>query len=142
MVALLLVAGWLVTPTGATFNDTSSNGPNDLTAVECFACDVEVVDLDAPSTIILSFTYNVDVTVRNNGTGSVPATVTLRDTTNDILIGSQSITLAAGETRVLSYTWEPDNFIVEFLVLRAEATSPRDPDASNNWKEETVLVVL
>lgn len=138
---LLSIASLSFPMSSASFTDTTSNAGNSMGAVTCFKCDVEITDMtNFPFPIAIGGSYEIDVTVVNHGSGSVPVDVTLEDTSNAVLIGSQTVTLTPGESRVVTFTWNPENLVNLLVTLRAEADSPRDPDPSNNWKEEAVLL--
>ena len=72
------------------------------------ALDVAVQGVSAPASVTVGNTANVVVTIRNGGTNNITSTfdVTLRDATDNIVIGTQSVaSLASGATTTQTYAW-------------------------------------
>ncbi len=89
---------------GVTVDGTGSTPPPPPTPLT----DIGITGVSAPSSTNQGNTVNVQVTVQNVGNQDVAASfdVTLNDTTDNVLIGTQSVAgLAAGAVATLSFAW-------------------------------------
>lgn len=89
---------------GVTVDGTLASPPPPPTPVT----DIGITGVSAPSAVIQGTTANVQVTVQNQGNQDVDATfdVTLKDTTDNVPIGTQSVPgLAAGASTTLTFAW-------------------------------------
>jgi parallel beta-helix repeat protein len=102
--------------------------------------DVAVIDIAAPSWVVVGDPVPVDVAVENQGTYDESFTVTLTDTTDNKLIGSQDVTLAAGASTTVSFSWDTTNATVGDHTLEAEAVLLTDEDTADNSMTATVTV--
>ncbi|MGH2500116.1 MAG: S8 family serine peptidase [Candidatus Limnocylindria bacterium] len=106
------------------------------------AHDVAVTAISAPSWVLQGDSATIDVTVANQGTFSETFDVTLTDTTANVLIGSQSVSLAAGTSTTMSFTWTTSSTTTTGdHTLKAEAASVTgETNTANNTKTATVTV--
>ncbi len=99
--------------------------------------DIAVTQLSAPSTLVVGSAATVTVSVRNEGTVSETATVTL--TANGQAIGQpQTLTLDPGASGSVRFTWQPT--VAGTYTLEARATIAEDSDPSDNQRSTTVTV--
>jgi serine protease len=95
--------------------------------------DVAVTAVDAPSSAMQGDVIDVDVHVANYGDFTETFDVTLTDLTDSVLIGSSSVTLAAGETDMLTFTWDTGSASITTHELEGEAAVvPDETNTSNN----------
>ena len=80
--------------------------------------------------------------VRNAGQYAGRATVTLRNLTHRRVMYRQNVSLAAGEGRVVEFTWKTLRYDVGVHELRVEATTSYDVDTSNNYSESAWAEIL
>ncbi|MBI4502871.1 MAG: hypothetical protein HY700_17125, partial [Gemmatimonadetes bacterium] len=101
--------------------------------------DVAVTNVGAPGSVVLGGSANVTVTVKNFGNQDVSGfDVTLRDTTENVTIGSQSVpALAAGATSVLTFSWTPASTGDHYLI---GSHTLADDRPANNQSSATVAV--
>lgn len=122
--------------------DTTNNSKTTTVAIKEPVHDVAVTAIDAPTQVALGDVSTIDVTVSNEGTYSESFTVTLTDTTDGVEIGSQAISLAAGDSTTLSFSWDTTGASVGDHVLEAQASVVEgETNTSNNVKTATVSVV-
>lgn len=86
--------------------------------------DVAVYNISAtPSAAIQGNTITVQVTVGNNGTNAETADVTVTESPDGAVLGTQSIAVAAGGTADLTFTWVTStSTTADFHTLVATAT--------------------
>ena len=88
-------------------------------------------------------TVSLNIVVTNNGTEQETVTVSLRDDTEGVSIGSQQVTLAAGDSTTVTFTWDTTGATGgpappasptpgTIHALTATATLDGDADESNN----------
>ncbi|HEX9581370.1 MAG TPA: CARDB domain-containing protein, partial [Gemmatimonadales bacterium] len=105
--------------------------------------DVSVTQVSAPGSVTTGATVNVAVTIKNVGNQDVGATfdVTLRDATDDVTIGTQSVAgLAAGAITTRTFAWNTTGSSLGGHTLTA-AQSFTDDDAANDQASTGVTVV-
>ncbi|MGE5279885.1 MAG: hypothetical protein ACM3L6_03980 [Deltaproteobacteria bacterium] len=88
-------------------------------------------------------TTDVGVVVDNLGTQSETTTVTLSDLTDPstVVTSAQSVTVSAGNSRTVPFTWDTTSSSLDAHTLEAEARSvPGETDTNNNIKQTTVVV--
>lgn len=104
--------------------------------------DVAVSSVTVPASVTQGATVNVSVLVRNVGNQSVGAfDVNLRDQTDDVPIGTQSVTgLAAGGSTTLTYSWNTTTSSLGSHTLAANHTL-LDDNAANDQALATTQVV-
>jgi len=101
--------------------------------------DVAVTAVSAPSSVTQGDTVNVGVTVENQGVNEETFDVTLSDTTGDVIIGVQSVTLAVGEAKTVTFSWNTIDATLGDHILTASHDFA-DDDPSNDSKSTTVTV--
>ena len=105
--------------------------------------DVAVTQVSAPSSAVQGDPVNVGVTVKNVGNQDVTSDikVTLSDTTDSVVIGTQTISggLVAGESTTLTFTWPTSTATLGDHILNA-SHDLADDDAGNNTKTATVTI--
>jgi hypothetical protein len=106
------------------------------------AVDVAVQSVNAPASVTVGNVANVTVTIRNNGTENISSTfdVTLRDATDNIVIGTQSVAgLASGATTTQTYAWNTAGRSIGAHTLTAQHNLP-DENSANNQSSATVTI--
>lgn len=103
--------------------------------------DVAITGVSAPATVTQGATVDVAVTIRNVGSRDVSAfDVTLRDATDNVTIGTQSVAgLAAGGTATLTFGWSTAGSSTGSHTLSA-SHGLADENATNNQASTTVTV--
>jgi len=110
--------------------------------VQGAAHDVAITDIMAPSSATQGDIVPVAVDAANEGDSQENFTVTLTDTTDGGLIGSQSVTLSAGLSTSLNFDWDTGTASVGDHVLKAEASIvPGEADTEDNSKASIVSIV-
>ena len=103
--------------------------------------DVAVTNIQSPSYVMHGTTASVSVTVVNEGTFDEPFMVKLTDTTNNYFeIGSQSVTLTAGSSQVLAFSWDTGGASFGYHTLKAETLLSGDADTLDNARTALVEV--
>ncbi len=106
--------------------------------------DVEIESVSAPGSVTKGASVTVVVTVRNVGTQDVGTAfaVTLKDTTDNVLIGTQNVTeLLMGASATLSFTWNTGGSSTgSHLLLARHALT--DDNASNDFGVTTATVSI
>ena len=103
--------------------------------------DVAITNIAAPSSAIKGESVSVGVTAANLGDFEENFTVTLTDCTDDVEIGSRAITLEAGASTTLTFSWDTAAATIGDHILEAVAsTVPGETDLNNNSKTVTVTV--
>ncbi|MGH7699856.1 MAG: CARDB domain-containing protein [Gemmatimonadales bacterium] len=103
--------------------------------------DVAVVGVGVPGPVVLGDTAPVTVTVKNFGNQDVPAPfdVTLRDTTENVTVGSRSVAgLAPGASVTVTFDWTPASTGEHTLVGSHTAA---DDKPANDRSAATVAVL-
>jgi hypothetical protein len=98
------------------------------------AVDVAVQSVNAPTSVTVGNTANVLVTIRNGGTDNITSTfdVTLRDATDNIVIGTQSVAgLASGATTTQTYAWNTTGRSIGAHTLTAQHNLPDENSATD-----------
>jgi len=96
--------------------------------------DVAVTDFTTPPSVIVDHTVNIGVTIANVGNQNVAGsfTVTLRDSTAGVTLGTQTVTgFAPGASTMLIFSWNATGAALGTHRLVA-THSLSDDDASNN----------
>ncbi|MCM8749105.1 S8 family serine peptidase [Thermomicrobiaceae bacterium CFH 74404] len=100
--------------------------------------DVAVTGLSVPGTVTAGSAVSVQVTVRNEGTTAENARVSL--TANGSAVGStQTVSLDAGASKSLSFTWQPAAAGSVTLVATASIDAT-DADPADNSRQASVTV--
>lgn len=103
--------------------------------------DVAITAIDAPSPVLQGDTANIDVTVANEGTYAETTTVTLTDTYDEIVIGSQDVSLSAGGSTTVTFTWDTTGEALGDHILEAAASVvPGETETGDNSMTTTVNV--
>ena len=104
--------------------------------------DIAVTSIVAPSYVVKGDLVSVNVSVTNEGMYNESFNVTLTDTIDDIGIGSEPVTLLAGEYATITFMWNTTDATLEGHVLNATADVVTDEtDAADNSMTRTVTVV-
>lgn len=104
--------------------------------------DVSISSLQIPLYINKGDKVTATVGASNLGTFDETFSVTLSDTTDSIIIGTQSLTLTSGQSSNLSFTFDTANSSEGNHVLSAMASQiPNDVNVSNNEKTSTTNIV-
>lgn len=104
--------------------------------------DIGITSVSAPASVTQGNSANVQVTVRNLGNQDVGATfdVTLKDTTDNAAIGTQSVAgLASGASATLTFAWSTTGSSVGSHTLIARHNFA-DDSAANDVGLTTVTV--
>ena len=105
--------------------------------------DVAVTSISTPGTVIVGHTVNIGVTVANVGNQNVTSsfTVTLRDATAGVTIGTQTVAggLTPGNGTTLSFSWNTTSAALGAHSLVATHTLT-DDNAANNQLSSPVTV--
>lgn len=124
--------------------DTADNTMTTTVTVKEPVHDVAVIAMDAPSEAYQGDSVSVSVTVENQGTYAETTTVTLTDTTDTsdgVQIGSESVTLNAGDSTSLTFDWDTTDASIGDHILKAEASIvPEDTDTVDNSMTTTVTI--
>lgn len=103
--------------------------------------DVAVTSITAPSAINKGEVAAISVKVANEGTFEETFTVTLTDKTDSVQIGSQTVTLAAGSSTTLTFSWDTSSSSLGDHILEAVAsTVSGETDTGDNVKTALVKV--
>ncbi len=95
--------------------------------------DAAVTSISAPSPVEVGTTQSVAVGVTNKSTQSETITVTLTDTLSANIEAPKDVTLAAGASSTLIFSWEPT--VSEDHALTATATLTGDSVSANNFMQ-------
>ena len=106
------------------------------------ATDIAVQGVSAPASVTVGNSINVVVTIRNAGTDNISTAfdVTLRDATDNVVIGTQSVAgLASGATTTQTYVWNTTGLSTGPHTLTAQHNLP-DERATNDQASTIVTV--
>ncbi len=115
------LAGQASIVTGET--NTSNNSASTTSTVQSPVHDVAVTGLDVLASVTVGNLVNVQVTVANTGTFAESTTVTLRDETAGVTIGSQETSLSVGASTVVSFNWATTGAALGGHILKATASA-------------------
>lgn len=134
--------GYNETNTGKrTLEPADTNGIQLIYGERTDVHDVAVTNIEAPPWVLQDDPVSLDVTVVNQGTYGESFTVTLTDTTDAEDIGSEVVSLDAGDSTTLSFSWYTTDVSLGDHTLRAEAsTVPDETDTADNSKTTMVTV--
>ena len=107
--------------------------------------DVAAVALYPPSPnrpIVKGDWVEVAAFVRNVGTADARATVRLRDLTYDKVMYSKQVSLAAGESRIVEFTWKTLRYAVGKHTLQVNADAGYDRNAGNDYTDTATVTIL
>lgn len=122
--------------------DTADNSKTTTVTVKEPSHDVAVTAVNAPSEVGQGDVVDVNVDVVNEGTYDETFTVTLTDTTDGVGIGSEAITLAAGDSKTITFNWDTSSSTLGDHILKAEASIVEgETDTADNSKTATITVV-
>jgi len=103
--------------------------------------DVAVTDIVAPFWVVADL-VNINVSVKNEGTYNESFNVTLTDTTAGNEIGSEPVTLIAGASAMITFSWNTTGATSGDHILEATAEIvDYEIDTLDNSKSTTVTVV-
>jgi subtilisin family serine protease len=104
--------------------------------------DIAVTSIVAPSWVVEGNLVSVNVSVTNEGTYDKGFTVTLTDTSDDVGIGSETVTLVAGASTTITFSWNTTDATLGDHVLNATASGVSgETDTADNSVTGTVTVV-
>ncbi len=103
--------------------------------------DIAVTDVQAPASVVSGESISVYVTVANEGNANETFSVMLMDTPDNVTIGSESVTLAAGASQIIIFNWNTSAASLgsHMLIAAAEIVSGEN-DTSDNVKTISVMV--
>ena len=101
--------------------------------------DVAILSIDVPASAEPGSTVSIDVNVRNEGTFEETTTVTLSDLPDMVEIGSQSVTLASGDSQTVVFNWDTADAFLGTHILEAHAEPVADEaDLADNADQVSV----
>jgi len=101
--------------------------------------DVAITSISAPSSVLIGDTANIGVTVANEGTYAETTTVTLTDNYDEI--GSQLVSLAIGESKEITFSWDTTGEELGDHILEAVASQVTgETETTDNSMTKTVNV--
>jgi hypothetical protein len=101
--------------------------------------DVAVASVTAPSPVVVNNAQTVSATVQNLGTQPESFAVSLSDSlASNITITPQTISLGAGASQILTFTWTPT--VTSTHSLTATASLSSDTNTANNSSQTTSTV--
>jgi subtilisin family serine protease len=104
--------------------------------------DVAITAISAPSWVLQCDMVNVDVDVTNEGTFDEIFDVVLTDENPDEFTDTETITLAAGASATISFSWQTsESTTLGDHTLTVIASLITDEDTADNSKSTTVTVV-
>lgn len=127
------------TVTGET--NTANNTMTTVVTVKEPVHDVAVIAINAPLEANQGDLVSIPVTVENQGTYAETTTVSLTDTSDSIPIGSQSFSLNAGNSTIVTFNWDTTTSSIGDHNLKAEASAViGETDTADNSMTTTVTV--
>ena len=104
--------------------------------------DVAVTSISVPPIVQVNTTESVDVGVANQGTQEETFSVSLSDGAEPFSVGGspQSVTLAAGASTTVSFSWNP-NALGDHSLTATASTVTGETDTADNQKVVTVSVL-
>ncbi len=121
--------------------DLSDNARSTVITIQDPVHDVAVTSVDSPADVTVGTTAQIDVTVENQGTFSETTTVTLTDDTDAQQIGTQPVTLAAGNSTVVTFSWDTSAASLGTHSLNADAAAVvGEADIADNALTATTTV--
>ena len=119
------------------------NKPVNWLAIEFIPPETDIaitnISLSNPNPVV-NETVTIFVTVTNFGNVTKTFDISVNYTRlRDPLIGTQTITLAPGETKIVNFTWTPQ-FSGRYQIKAYTSVIPEDPDLNNNSMEIIIHV--
>ena len=102
--------------------------------------DVAVTSVAAPSPVVQGTPVDVDVTVANQGNQSETLDVTLTDGDNGPTIGTESVSLAAGESTHVIFPWDTTDLAGDHILTATAGPVTGETDTVDNTGSTTVTV--
>ena len=120
---------------------TVNNTDSAMVEVQLLVHDAAVTAVSAPLEATRGDSVPIPVTVQNQGTFSETTTVTLTDMTDGVVIGSQPVTLAVGESQIFNFNWSTQTSSLGEHILKAEvsAVSGETDVADNSMNASTTI---
>lgn len=104
--------------------------------------DIAVTGVSGPASALQGEVISVQVTVANAGDFAETTTISLEDTTEAIFLGSQSVSLAAGASQTLTFSWDTTSTSSGDHVLQATASAvASESNLANNVTTATVTII-
>ncbi len=103
--------------------------------------DVAVTAITAPSSVVKGQTPTIEVTAENQGTFDETFDVVLTDDTVLSTIGTETVTLPAGDSTTISFSWNTATANTDDHILTATAAPvPSETDTADNSRSTVVTV--
>ena len=102
--------------------------------------DVAVTSISTLPLVIKGTPATVDVTLINIGAADETFDVTLMNLTSEVIIGTELVALAAGESKIVEFSWDTSSAIQGEHSLRADAVLATDEDTANNKMTTQVVI--
>ncbi|MFQ6036513.1 MAG: S8 family serine peptidase [Sedimentisphaerales bacterium] len=103
--------------------------------------NVAVSSISAPSSVIIGQTHPIDVTVENRGSFDETFNVVLIDDTDGATLGTQSVSLAASGSTIVTFSWDTTGATAGDHSLTATAGPvAEETDTTDNSKSTSVIV--
>jgi len=101
--------------------------------------DISINAITSPTTVVKGDTIVVGANVENKGASEEAFSVMLRDLTDAITIGRHLVTLSAGDSKALSFSWDTTNATLGRHLLTA-SHDLTDDDGTNNSSSSEVTI--
>lgn len=128
----------------ATARDLSGNESGFSDEVSIYL-PVETTDTETPPAsepVYEGDLVSVSVTVENQATDAETTTVSLYDQTGGVPIGSQSVSVNAGDSTIVSFTWDTAGASPGRHIPKAEASVvPGETDTADNSMPTTITII-
>ncbi|MCS4542034.1 MAG: hypothetical protein HY929_06920 [Euryarchaeota archaeon] len=114
------------------------------TATATSAHDVAVTTISPSKTAITqSESVNISVKVKNNGTANETFNLVLKDNTQNITIGNQSVSLVAGADTTVVFSWTTSlaTSVGNHTITAIAGPVANETDPTDNSKSTTVAVI-
>jgi len=122
----------------------TNNSNNTIVTVQATINDVAITAISAPSSVVQDNTIDVDVTVENIGNQNADSSINvfLIDDTDGVEIDTQTISggLAAGDSIVVSFSWDTTNATVGIDHTLTAIHNVIDDDNNNDSRSTVVYV--
>lgn len=123
-------------------SDTTDNVKTKTVTIEAVDYNIKVANVLAPSPVTQGDVVAVDIEVQNNGNIATTFDLILRDTTDNMIIETRSVSVARGATDTFTFDWGTTGATPGAHVLEAEAVVAGDTNPGDNTKTKTVTVDL
>lgn len=122
-------------------DDNTNNSKSTSVTVEAPKIDLAVTQLTAtPTTVYQGNSVNFSVSVTNDGNETASNTVKLTDMMTGTIIGSQNISLTAGKSMTVKFSWNTSTSTATGSHSFTAALTSSDSNNNNNSQDTTVTV--